>query len=149
VAQPVDPPLATATADVGGHFRIGGLPPAELRVEVQHPDYPRVTASATPGEVASIVVPVPGGVAGEVRARATGALALHARVEATGPDGATASADTQGTGTFRLLRLAPGAWHLRVSAPRMRAAEQQLDVPSSPTMGEPSVRDVRIDLDPV
>ncbi len=143
-----DPPVATATADVGGHFRIGGLPAGELRVEVQHPDYPPVTAPATPGQFATIVVPVPGGVTGEVRARATGALALHARVDATGPDGATASADTRGTGTFRLLKLAPGAWHIRVSAPRMRAAEQQLDVPPSPTMGEPSVRDVRIDLDP-
>jgi len=142
------PPLATASADAGGHFRIDRLPGGELRIEVQHPDYPRIAAPVTPGQFASIVVPIPGGVAGEVRARATGALALHARIEASGPEGATASADTRGTGTFRLLKLAPGAWRLRVSAPRMRSAEQQIDVPSSPTMGEPSVRDLRIDLDP-
>jgi hypothetical protein len=128
---------------------MGGLPASELRIEVQHPDYPQVAAPATPGQFASIVVPIPGGVAGEVRARATGALALHARIEASGPEGATATADTRGTGTFRLLKLAPGAWRIRVSAPRMRSAEQQIDVPPSPTMGEPSVRDVRIDLDPV
>jgi hypothetical protein len=143
-----EPPLGSASADAGGHFRIRGLPSGELRVEVQHPDYPRIAAPATPGQFASIVVPMPGGVAGEVRARATGALALHARVDATGPDGATAAADTRGTGTFRLLKLAPGTWRIRVSAPRMRAAEQQIDVPPSPTIGEPSVRDLRIDLDP-
>jgi protocatechuate 3,4-dioxygenase beta subunit len=141
-------PVASASTDAGGHFRIGGLPAGELRVEVQHPDYARVAAPVTPGQPASIVVPLPGGVAGEVRARATGVLALHARVDATGPDGATASADTRGTGTFRLLKLAPGTWRIRVSAPKMRAAEQEIDVPPSSTMGEPSVRDVRIDLDP-
>jgi hypothetical protein len=31
----------------------------------------------------------------------------------------------------------------------MRSAEQQVDVPASATVGEPSVRNVRIDLDPV
>ena len=83
-----------------------------------------------------------------MRARATGALVPHARVEASGPDGATATAETKGTGTFRLLHLAPGAWRIRASAPKMRPAEQQVDVPASPALGEPSVRNLRIDLDP-
>ncbi|HVY39383.1 MAG TPA: carboxypeptidase regulatory-like domain-containing protein, partial [Polyangia bacterium] len=136
------------TADAGGHFRLARLPAGELRIEVTHPDYPRISAPATAGQFAAIVVPVPGGVIGEVRGRATGALVPHARVEASGPDGATAAADTKATGTFRLLHLAPGAWRIRASAPRMRPAEQQVDVPASATVGEPSVRNVRIDLDP-
>ena len=145
---PSDPPLATATTDAGGHFRMARLPAGELRIEVQHPDYPRVSVPATAGQFAAIAVPVPGGVIGEVRGSATGALVPRARIEATGPDGATAVADTKGTGTFRLLHLAPGSWRIRASAPRMRAAEQEVDVPASATLGEPSVRDIRIDLDP-
>jgi len=145
---PSDPTLATATTDAGGHFRMARLPAGELRIEVQHPDYPRVSVPATAGQFAAIAVPVPGGVVGEVRGRATGALVPRARVEATGPGGATAVADTKATGTFRLLHLAPGSWHIRASAPRMQSAEQEIDVPASATLGEPSVRDVRIDLDP-
>jgi hypothetical protein len=149
-ARPVgSPPVATTTTDAGGHFRLARLPGGELRIEVAHPDYPQVSAPATAGQFATIVVPVPGGVVGEVRGRTTGALVAHARVEASGPDGATAAADTKGTGTFRLLHLAPGAWRIRASAPKMRSAEQQVDVPASATVGEPSVRNVRIDLDPV
>ncbi len=66
-----DPPVASATTDAGGHFRMAHLPAGELRVAVQHPDYPRVSAPATAGQFASIVVPMPGGVAGEVRGRST------------------------------------------------------------------------------
>ncbi|MES1210669.1 MAG: carboxypeptidase-like regulatory domain-containing protein, partial [Pseudomonadota bacterium] len=61
----VAPPLATTTTDAGGHFRLARLPAAsELRIEVAHPDYPRISAPATPGQFAAIVVPVPGGVMG-------------------------------------------------------------------------------------
>jgi hypothetical protein len=147
-SAPGDPSLAAATADAGGHFHMARLPSGELRIEVQHADYPRISAPATAGQFATIVVPTPGGVAGEVRGRTTGALVLRAKVEATGPDGATAAADTRGTGTFRLLHLAPGAWHIRASAPNMRPADMDVDVPASPTLNEPSVRDLRIDLDP-
>ncbi len=142
------PPVATTTTDAGGHFRMARLPGGELRIDVAHPDYPRVSAPATPGQFAAIVVPVPGGVMGEVRGRATGAPLAHARVEASGPNGATAVAETKSGGAFRLLRLAPGAWRIRASAPKMRPAEQQVDVPASPTLGEPSVRNLQIDLDP-
>ncbi|MFL5303921.1 MAG: carboxypeptidase regulatory-like domain-containing protein [Polyangia bacterium] len=144
----LDSTVATATTDPGGHFRMPRLPGGELRIEVSHPDYPKITAPATAGQFATIVVPVPGGVMGEVRGRTTGALVPHARLEASGPDGATAAADTKTTGAFRLLHLAPGAWRIRASAPKMRPAEQQVDVPASPTLGEPSVRNLRIDLDP-
>ncbi|MES1158197.1 MAG: carboxypeptidase-like regulatory domain-containing protein, partial [Haliangium ochraceum] len=147
-SPPNESPAATTTTDAGGHFRLARLPAGELRIEVAHPDYPRISAPATPGQFAAIVVPVPGGVLGEVRGRATGGLVPHARVEASGPEGATAAADTKTTGTFRLLHLAPGAWRIRASAPKMRSAEQEIDVPPSPTLGEPSVRNLRIDLDP-
>jgi hypothetical protein len=144
---PSETPLGSTTADVGGHFRLGDLPAGELRVEVQHPDYPRVTLPATPGQFAALTVPFPGGIAGEAHARATGAVVSRGRVEAAGPDGARASAEIQRAGSFRLPRLAPGRWRLTVSAPGFRAADQDLDVPPSPSLGEPSVRDLRVELD--
>jgi Carboxypeptidase regulatory-like domain len=144
---PSETPLGSTTADVGGHFRLADLPAGELRVEVQHPDYPHVTLPATPGQFATLTVPFPGGIAGEAHARASGAVVSRGRVEAAGPDGAKASAEIQRAGSFRLPRLAPGHWRLTVSAPGFRAADQDLDVPPSPSLGEPSVRDLRVELD--
>jgi protocatechuate 3,4-dioxygenase beta subunit len=142
-------PIGTASADVGGHFRMADLPAGELRLEVQHPDYPRVTLSATPGQFASLTVPFPGGIAGEAHVRGTGAPVTRGRVDAAGPEGAKASAELQRAGSFRLPRLAPGRWRLSVSAPGYHPTEQELDVPPSASLGEPSVRDLRVDLDPV
>jgi len=142
-------PIGSTSADVGGHFRMADLPVGELRVEVQHPDYPRVTISATPGQFASLTVPFPGGIAGEAHARATGAPVTRGRIDAAGPDGAKASAELQRAGAFRLPRLAPGHWRLSVSAPGYHPTQQELDVPPSATLGEPSVRSLRVDLDPV
>ena len=141
--------LGTASADVGGHFRMANLPAGELRLEVQHPDYPRVTISATPGQFASLTVPFPGGIAGEAHARGTGAAVTRGRVDAAGPEGAKASAELRRAGSFRLPRLAPGHWRLSVSAPGYRPTERELEVPPSASLGEPSVRDLRLDLDPV
>jgi hypothetical protein len=140
--------LGTASADVGGHFRMADLPAGELRLEVQHPDYPRVTITATPGQFASLTVPFPGGIAGEAHARGTGAAVTRGRVDAAGPEGAKASAELQRAGSFRLPRLAPGRWRLSVSAPGYRPTERELEVPPSASLGEPSVRDLRLDLDP-
>ena len=64
-----------------------------------------------------------------------------------GPDGARVTAEIQRAGSFRLPRLAPGHWRLTVSAPGFRAAAQELDVPPSANLGEPSVRDLRVELD--
>jgi hypothetical protein len=143
-----DAPIGAASADVGGHFRMSDLPAGELRIEVQHPDYPRVTLAATPGQFAALTVPFPGGIAGEARARASGAAVTRGRVEAAGPDGGKASAELQRGGAFRLPRLAPGHWRLTVSAPGFHASDQELDVPPSSSLGEPSVRDLRVELDP-
>jgi protocatechuate 3,4-dioxygenase beta subunit len=143
-----DAPIGAASADVGGHFRMSDLPAGELRIEVQHPDYPHVTLPATPGQFASLTVPFPGGIAGEARARASGAAVPRGRVEAAGPDGAKASAEIQRGGSFRLSRLAPGHWRLTVSAPGFRAADRELEVSPSASLGEPSVRDLRVELDP-
>jgi hypothetical protein len=151
-AQGVDAaatPIGTTSADVGGHFRMADLPAGELRIEVQHPDYPRVRISATPGQFASLTVPFPGGIAGEAHARGTGAPVTRGRIDAAGPEGAKASTELQRAGSFRLPRLAPGHWRLSVSAPGYRPTEHELDVPPSASLGEPSVRDLRVDLDPV
>ena len=141
-------PIGTASADVGGHFRMADLPAGELRVEVEHPDYPRVMMTATPGQFASLTVPFPGGIAGEAHARATGAAVTRGRVTAAGPDGAKATAELQRSGVFQLPRLAPGHWRLSVSAPGYHSTEQELDVPPSATLREPSLRNLRVELDP-
>jgi protocatechuate 3,4-dioxygenase beta subunit len=141
-------PIGSGSADVGGHFRLADLPAGELRLEVQHPDYPIIRFPATPGQYAALTVPLPGGIAGEAHVRSTGAAVARGRVEAVGPEGAKASAELQRAGAFRLPRLLPGHWRVSVSAPGYRPAEQELDVPPSANPGEMSVRELRVDLDP-
>jgi hypothetical protein len=145
---PETSPLGSASADFGGHFRVRELPSGELRLEVEHPDYPSTKFSVVPGQYALLTVPVPGGIAGEAHARATGAAVVRGRVEAAGPDGAKASTDLQRSGGFRLPRLVPGHWRLTISAPGFRPAEQEVDVPASANLGEMSVRELRVELDP-
>jgi hypothetical protein len=140
-------PLATATADVGGHFTLRDLPAGDVRLEVQHPDYPTTLQPAGGGQFAQVTVPFPGGISGEVRARVTGAAIPRAHVAAAGPDGAKASADSAKDGAFRLLHLAPGHWRLTVGARGAPTVEREIEVPPAATLGEASVRDVRIEID--
>jgi len=114
---------------------------------VQHPDYPRSIQIVTPGKFANLTVPFPGGIAGEVKAKASGAAIARGRLEAVGPGGAKATADVRRDGTFKLLRLIPGHWRLTVVATGYRNAEQELDVPPSSALGEASIRDLRVELD--
>ena len=146
--SPGSSPLGSGSADVGGHFRVPDLPAGELRLEVQHPDYPATKFPVVPGQYASLTVALPGGIAGEARARGSGAAVGRGRVEAAGPDGARASTDLQRAGGFRLPRLVPGHWRLTISAPGFRPAAQELEVPASSNVGEMSVRELRVDLDP-
>jgi len=146
-AAPGASPIASGSADVGGHFVIAQLPAGDARLEVQHPDYPRSVHLVTPGKFANLTVPFPGGIAGEVKVRTTGAAVARGRLEAVGPGGAKASADVRRDGTFRLLRLIPGHWRLTVVAAGYRSAEQELEVPASSNLGEASIRDLRVELD--
>jgi hypothetical protein len=151
VVWPTDPSSSSVgggSTDVGGHFAIAALPAGDLRLEIQHPDYPPFSEGVAAGKYALVTVPFPGGVSGEIRARATGAAIARARVDAVGPGGAKAAAEIKKTGAFRLMRLVPGRWRLTVVAPGFRAAEQELDVAASVSLGEPSLRDVRVELDP-
>jgi hypothetical protein len=141
-------PVGSGTADVGGHFTISSLPAGDLRLEIQHPDYPTTTSIASGGQYALVTVPFPGGVAGEVRARSTGAAVGRARVDAVGPGGATASADLRKSSSFTLMPLVPGRWRLTVTAPGFRPAERELDVAAAAALREPSLRDLRVELDP-
>ena len=143
----VDLPIGSGLADVGGHFTIRQLPAGDVRLEINHPDYPTSTRTATPGQYANLTVPFPGGIAGEVKAKATGAAVVRGHLEAIGPGGAKASADVKRDGTFRLLRLVPGRWRLTVVAAGFRNAEQELEVPPSSNLGEASIRDLRVELD--
>ncbi|HEX4403635.1 MAG TPA: carboxypeptidase-like regulatory domain-containing protein, partial [Polyangia bacterium] len=83
--------LASAVTDAGGHFTLTHVPGAPLLLELDHADYPATYATAAPGALVELAVPIPGGVDGEVRERATGAVVPGWRLEATGPDGQHAS----------------------------------------------------------
>jgi Carboxypeptidase regulatory-like domain len=146
-AAPGGTPVAGGVADVGGHFTIAQLPAGEARLEINHPDYPTSVQTVTPGTFANLTVPFPGGIAGEVKAKMTGAAVARGRLEATGPGGAKASAEVRRDGTFRLLRLVPGHWRVNVVAAGFRNAERELDVPASPNLGEASIRDLRVELE--
>jgi len=92
-------------------------------------------------------VPFPGGIAGEVKVKTTGAAIARGRLDAVGPGGAKATADVRKDGTFRLLRLVPGHWRLTVVATGYRNAEKELEVPASSNLGEASIRDLRLELE--
>ncbi|HVR63303.1 MAG TPA: carboxypeptidase-like regulatory domain-containing protein [Polyangia bacterium] len=143
--------LATTVADTGGHFRLAQLPNRPLILEVRQPAYPSARAPAVPGTFAAVVVPIPGALAGDVHDARSGAALARFRVEARGPEGRTASASPRkgGAGAFVLSALAPGPWTLVVDAPGYEPGEITVDVPASPTLGEPSVRDRRVDLQPL
>jgi len=153
--------LATTTADAGGHFRLIGLPDTALRLEVVHPSYaPHRTdvAAVRPGGGLSgelvVRVPVPGGITGEVHERGSGGPVPDFHIEAEGPDGAIAVFPEPGArarrrgGPFRfaLGPLTPGSWRIRARAAGHAPVEQQVDVPAAGVPGEPSVRDLRLEL---
>jgi len=137
----------SAAPTPGGHFTIAPLPAGDIRLEIQHPDYPTSIQPATPGKYANLTVPFPGGIAGEVKAKTTGAAVARGRLEAIGPGGAKASADVRRDGTFRLLRLVPGRWRLTIVSTGFRSAEQELEVPASSNLGEASIRGLRVELE--
>jgi hypothetical protein len=143
--------FASALTDAGGHFTLTGVPDGPLLLELDHPSYPVTFAAATPGSPTTLTAPIPGGVDGEVREHVTGAGVPRASVEGVGPGGQTVTtsggARKPGAATFRLLRLRPGHWTLTAKAPGYRAATRELDVPPSATLGETSVRGLRLELD--
>ena len=144
-------PLASTITDAGGHFALSRLPVATILIEVNHADYPRVAELidlAGPVRPSPTVkVPMPGAIEGEVRERVTGAPVSTYRIEARGPDGRVASA-TRKSGVFRLSRLLPGRWTLSARAPGYLTAETAVDVPASTTLGDPSVRNLRVEIAP-
>ncbi len=139
--------LASTTTDGGGRFRMDRLPRRPLIIQVRHADYPHVRQFAHPGTHAVVRLPIPGGIAGEVREKGTGAFVARYRLTAEGPDGRTAiPARTTGAG-FELERLAPGRWTITVLAPGFFRGMTAVDVPPGALRDEPSVRDLRVELE--
>jgi hypothetical protein len=149
VRAPEGPPLGSASTDVGGHFTLARLPSRPVVLEIDHASYPRTLTLATPGAHAEVVVPIPGGVDGEVRERASGATVPRARVEAKGPGGEKleATANEKRAGAFKLTRVRPGRWALTASAPGYAPSTREIDVPASAILGDASVRELRLELD--
>jgi hypothetical protein len=146
-------PLASATTDAGGHFQLARLPRGQVVVEVKHPQYPPTTetteATLPPRTPVAIKVPMPGRIEGEVREKVTGAVVSNYRIEARGPDGRVAGATRKNGSSFVLSRLLPGRWTLDVRAPGYDAVERVVDVPSASGLGETSVRDLRVEIEPI
>jgi hypothetical protein len=144
-------PLASTTTDPGGHFTLSRLPRTMLLLEVKHADYPQVAEMvdlSTPARPSPVIkLPIPGAIEGEVRERVTGATVSTYRLEARGPDGRFASA-TRKSGAFMLSRLFPGRWTLSARAPGYITAETVVDVPASSTLGEASIRNLRVEIAP-
>jgi protocatechuate 3,4-dioxygenase beta subunit len=145
-------PLSGAITDTGGHFQLARLPAGRFVLEVKHPDYPRaaqiVEAAATPGAPAIVELALPGGIEGEVREQVTGAVITSYRVEARGPQERIASPARKNGSGFVLSALLPGRWSLSVHAPGYRPSDQAVEVAASSGLGEPSVRGLRIELEP-
>lgn len=146
--------IATATTDAGGHFRIMGIPSGRLAIEVRHPSYPLHRRTVTPSGLVVLDVAVPGGIDGSVHERATGAPVRQFAIEGRGPDGATITVKrgvarrrtTEETWRFSLRQLQPGPWTLRVQADGFLPLERTLEVPPASFPGEPSVRDLRLEI---
>jgi protocatechuate 3,4-dioxygenase beta subunit len=141
------PPVATATTDGAGRFRMQGVPRAALLVEARHPSWPAQAAIAVPGQApVSLQLPRPGGIEGEVRDRLSSAFVSNYHLEALGPDGRPAvDMRIQGAG-FELRGLAPGKWRLKVTADGYDPTEREVDVPPGVGRNEPSLRDLRLEL---
>ncbi|MEP6653694.1 MAG: carboxypeptidase-like regulatory domain-containing protein [Myxococcales bacterium] len=161
-------PLASAVADAGGGFQLTGLP-AVLAVSlgggaiitVQHDGYApyrQVIAPDAVGVPLRIVVPLPGGIDGEVHERITGAPIPKFHIEARGPDGAQARFPDPSGGRrngggaggplrFSLRRLTPGPWTLRLEARGYRPLEQTIEVTPATSPGDASVRDLRLEME--
>jgi protocatechuate 3,4-dioxygenase beta subunit len=141
--------LSSALTDAGGHFVLSHLPRRPLLIEVDHAAYPHTWAPATPGTHAEVTVPIPGGIDGEIRERASGATVPRARVEALGPgkEKVEAAANDKRAGAFRLGRLRPGHWTLTALAPGYVTSTREVDVPASAILGDASVRGLRLELD--
>lgn len=153
--------LATAITDPGGRFRLTGLPDAALRLQIRHPRYAphrADVAAVRPGAGLApdlmIRVPVPGGISGEVHERVTGGPVPSFQIEAEGPDGAVVRFPQPGTRAsrraspfrFALGPLAPGPWRIRARAAGYAPVEREITVPAATMPGEPSVRDLRLEL---
>ncbi|HVU49369.1 MAG TPA: carboxypeptidase-like regulatory domain-containing protein, partial [Polyangia bacterium] len=149
-AAPRTAPLASSLTDAGGHFALPRVPRAPLLLEVEHPSYPTTLASAEAGAgaTAQLTVPIPGGIDGELHEHVTGGAVAGGTVEALGPGGQRATAAAKrGTGAFRLPRLRPGHWTLTARARGYATAIRDVDVPESPSLGDASVRGLRLELD--
>lgn len=146
--------IATALTDAGGHFRVAGVPSGRLAIEVRHPSYPLHRRTVTPSGLVVLDVAVPGGVDGSVHERSTGAPIRQYAIRGRGPDGATVALErggsrrrtTEETWRFSLRQIQPGPWALRVEADGFLPLERNVDVPSASFPGEPSVRDLRLEL---
>ncbi len=153
-------PRATAVTDAGGAFKLNGLSAGSLSLDVSHdvyPPYRQVIDSLTatsPARPVSVEVPIPGGIDGEVHERITGAPVPAFQIDARGPSGTSARFPDLGQRRraggplrFQLRRLTPGRWTLHVRAVGYRPLEQVVDVVSAPSLGDASVRDLRLELE--
>ena len=143
------PPVATTTTDAGGHFRLARVPAGELRRRGRPPRLPADQRACHGRSVRGDRRP------GSGRCHRRGARPRHGRPGAArarrsvGPG--RRDGDGRNEGDRHISFAAPRA--RRVAHPRVRAQDAPRRAAGrrparAPALGEPSVRNLRIDLDP-
>jgi hypothetical protein len=139
-------PLASGHSDYQGKFKLRGLPRGPLILEVRHNDFAAIAAVISAGEKVALKMARPGGIEGEIREGGSGAFVARYELQTVGPEGRQAErVEKQGAG-FSIMGLQPGKWTLKVVSPGFAPVEQEVNVPASQSKREPSIKDLRIDL---
>ena len=134
-----------AVVDDAG-FKIDRLPPGDVAVRIEHPDFPSVDATVSTSDIARLVLPWGGGIEGMVFDHHTGSAISSVTVSASGPNAAQVEASTMADGKFSLVPLTPGAWTLRVAAAGYRKLAQDINVAAGDRPAQITTRDVHLEL---
>ena len=135
----------SAVVDDAG-FKIDRLPPGDVTVRIEHPDFPSVDGTASTSEIARLVLPWGGGIEGMVFDHHTGSAISSVTVSASGPNAARVEASTAADGKFSLVPLTPGSWTLRVVASGYRKFAHAVDVAAGDRPAQITTRDVHLEL---
>ena len=116
------------TSDATGRFTLGRVATGTYVLEVTSPDYPPLRVRMQTGEFKELRFEEGGGARVTVRDPRGGDALANARIEATGPAGATASRTTDAAGAAELRGLTAGEWTLAVRAPGFAPARQTVTI---------------------
>lgn len=117
-----------AVTDAAGRFEIRGVAAGRYVVELQADDHPTTRLALVADRFADIRLARSGRVRCAVRDARSGTALPGIRIEASGPDGRTASAVTDAQGVAELRALVVGAWTVRARAAGFAAIQRAVTV---------------------